>query len=405
MKKIFIVICMLLMIGIPVNVRAEDYSGPCGDNLTWTLSGSTLTISGIGKMDEWDYTKDIYAPWYSYASSIKTIIVEDGVTSLGHTAFFHLGNVTKMSIPASVTQINTYAFSNMNAIKTIGPAGGGYNYEYGWTEKIPNFAFSGFYECNSIVIKEGITAIPGSMATWCTSLTSVTLPSTIESIGGAAFYKCSSLKQIKIPRKVASVGATSFSGCNASLKAILECGSPLTDEALKTSGVATIVRDAHTIEFVDEVGATCEEDGVKEHYHCTACDGLFEDLDATTQLSEEDLVINKLGHDYVLTETINPTCTEKGSYIYTCQNNSNHTYTEDIDPLGHDLVYVEEVKATETTPGCKGYYECQRCHERFEDADGTILIEDFDVWSSKGGAGYIDRIKPKYVVPDTSVKK
>ena len=56
----------------PVGVVSEnktDASGTCGTNVSWTLSGGTLTISGSGKMVEWQTTK--YVPWNDHMSEIR----------------------------------------------------------------------------------------------------------------------------------------------------------------------------------------------------------------------------------------------------------------------------------------------------------------------------------------------
>ncbi|MBR0360536.1 MAG: leucine-rich repeat domain-containing protein, partial [Clostridia bacterium] len=52
------------------------YHGTCGDNLTWTLDESTgeLVISGTGDMYDGYH-------WLIYNSSIKTVVISDGVTS------------------------------------------------------------------------------------------------------------------------------------------------------------------------------------------------------------------------------------------------------------------------------------------------------------------------------------
>ncbi len=67
-----------------------------------------------------------------------------------------------------------------------------------------------------------------------------------------------------------------------------ECG-----EELSRTSKTTPVAD-HTITFVEEVPATVESTGVMEHYTCTVCDKLFLDAEATTEVSADDLVIEKL---------------------------------------------------------------------------------------------------------------
>ena len=89
-------------------------SGTCGSNLTWTLNAETgvLTISGTGTMT--DYVWDP-APWGSYTSIIKTVIINDGVTSIGESAFYGCSSLTSLTIPNSVTSIGNWAFSHCSS--------------------------------------------------------------------------------------------------------------------------------------------------------------------------------------------------------------------------------------------------------------------------------------------------
>ena len=85
------------------------YSGTCGEELTWELTeDGTLTISGIGAMT--DYTNSEKAPWYTYRSDIVSVVVEEGVTSIGDRAFRYCISLTDISLPDSVTSIGDYAF-------------------------------------------------------------------------------------------------------------------------------------------------------------------------------------------------------------------------------------------------------------------------------------------------------
>ena len=129
-------------------------SGTCGDNITWKLhNDGTLTIEGTGRMTS--------SPWIAnYGSEIKTVIIGEGVTVIGGSAFSGCSSLTTINIPESVTSIGNYAF----------------------------------YACSS--------------------LTSITIPKGVTSIGSSAFYYCSSLTSITIPEGVTSIGQDAFSNTN-----------------------------------------------------------------------------------------------------------------------------------------------------------------------------------------------
>ena len=65
-------------------------SGSCGDNVTWSYSNGTLTIQGTGPMKDYKTDNDnnyALTPWVSYCGNVHTIIIGEGVTSIGARAF------------------------------------------------------------------------------------------------------------------------------------------------------------------------------------------------------------------------------------------------------------------------------------------------------------------------------
>ena len=167
--------------------KAETYSSDCGDNLTWTLDTETgvLSISGTGAFS--NYSSSSNAPWYSYRSSIKTIKIGNGVTSIGDYAFYNCTSLNSVTIPDSVTSIGDYAFY------------------YCYNQK-------------SITIPDSVKNI-GDYAFYYSSLTSITIPDSVKNIGDYAFFDCDDLTSITIGNGVTSIGAYAFNNCN-SLKSI-----------------------------------------------------------------------------------------------------------------------------------------------------------------------------------------
>lgn len=101
---------LLLTVCLVLSLMASAESGKCGDNLTWTLENGTLTISGTGAMP--DYTDSSKLPWYSSRSSISTVVINEGVTSIGKYAFNGYSGLISITIPNSVTSIGYYALYN-----------------------------------------------------------------------------------------------------------------------------------------------------------------------------------------------------------------------------------------------------------------------------------------------------
>ena len=100
-------------------LRAEIYSGNCGDSVTWTLDSadSTLVIAGTGTMQNFVTYGD--ASWYQYRNTIKQIVIQEGVTTLGEYAFYNCNKATSVSIAESVTTIGHHALENCRALSSI----------------------------------------------------------------------------------------------------------------------------------------------------------------------------------------------------------------------------------------------------------------------------------------------
>ena len=92
---------------------AQAADNTCGDNLTWTLSGSTLRITGSGTMT--DYASYEPSPWYDSRDSIQSVYVE-GATNLGGAAFANCTKLTSVSLPGSMTSLGAACFSGCTSL-------------------------------------------------------------------------------------------------------------------------------------------------------------------------------------------------------------------------------------------------------------------------------------------------
>ena len=92
----------------------------CGDGLTWSLSGGTLTISktgtGTGAMPDYDLQK---VPWYDEMNNITSVVIGDGVTGIGQYAFFNCSNLASLTIGSSLQSIGVRAFSGCSKLASV----------------------------------------------------------------------------------------------------------------------------------------------------------------------------------------------------------------------------------------------------------------------------------------------
>ena len=88
-----------LAVLVSVSVSAETYTGTCGTNVNWELdtTSGVLTITGTGTMTNFSSFKGRGNPWNSYKGSIKTIIINSGVTSIGDESFFGFTSLTSLA--------------------------------------------------------------------------------------------------------------------------------------------------------------------------------------------------------------------------------------------------------------------------------------------------------------------
>ena len=210
MKKvlsIFLAAFMLLgtMPSMSITAYAEDLTtGSCGENATYSFDSSTgtLTISGTGTMT--DYNSD--SPFQNN-SSIKSVIIENGVTSVGNWAFYGCSELTTVTLPDSVMNINAFAFSGCSKLSDI-------PFE-NITGTIYNYAFNG-----------------------CSSLTDIEL--FCSQLDMNAFQNCTNLKTVKFCKDVSEIRMNAFGGCTELTKLYFFSNSSFEESEYTLPASATI---------------------------------------------------------------------------------------------------------------------------------------------------------------------
>lgn len=196
------------------NTQTYDVIGTVYDSGTdeddTVATGDLLVISGNGKMA--DYINNSPAPWKeSYSSGLKQVKVNNGVTSVGDSAFYSCSSLESVKLPESVLNIGSSAFKNCSSLNSIELPEG--------VTSIGNYTFQGCKSLGSIEMSEDVTSIGMSAFSGCSSLSSIKLPAGVTSIGSYAFYECSSLNSIVLPESLKRIENDTFRECS-SLKSI-----------------------------------------------------------------------------------------------------------------------------------------------------------------------------------------
>jgi hypothetical protein len=244
----FVSLTFLLFCHSKITTYAKEYmSGKCGNNLTYTVTGDnkdnlTLTISGTGDM--WDYYNGSSAgntsPWFAYyAEEIRTIELEDGITSIGSNAFNRGGRSgwcykASISFPSTLKSIGDYAFYGCDIYgNLIIPEGVTYIGEYAFSgckglngylslpDSLTTLGYKAFYfgglgdlfnMTGPLKLPKNLKKIPGYAFYGCDKFTSVTFGSSVTSIGEYAFYNCSGIKSVSFPNTLSLIDQYAFNG-------------------------------------------------------------------------------------------------------------------------------------------------------------------------------------------------
>jgi len=328
--------------GICTGCGASLYpiTGICGENLTWVLTeDGTLTISGTGDMN--DYTYSAPAPWYAYVEQIVAVVVEEGVTSLGNSAFYNCYNIASVSLNSDLVEIGDWVFWNINEMTTLVIPDS--------VTKLGQHVFDDCDKLSHVTLGSGITTIPQYAFQMNPAMESFVVPDTVKVIESMAFAECWNLKSLELGTGVTNINSSAFQNCNKLTQIVFRGDAPTmgieafydieatayypsndtwtSDKLQNYGGTITWVSyncegDNHIYEAAVTKEPSCTEEGITT-YSCVICGSSYEEALAVTDHSYAEEVLREA------------TCTEEGTTAYTCTA-CGYSYEEVLDALGHD---------------------------------------------------------------------
>ena len=189
-----------------VTITAGDTS------ITYHYGGTNNTILYIDVNN--GNSNMVTHPWTSEAnySSITSVVIGDGVTSICGNAFKQCPNLTSASIASTVTSIDNQAFSECGKLETVTFTDADNSH---LTIIRPN-AFANCVKLSSITIPEGVGEIGEFAFVCCSALVSATLPSTLSTMGVHVFRDCTSLASVFCLASTPPTGGSNMFNSNAS---------------------------------------------------------------------------------------------------------------------------------------------------------------------------------------------
>ncbi len=221
-----IAIAMLLSTTVGAQVATDETSGTCGDNLKWEFDGTTIHISGSGAMTNFttryigpqsdqatgntltnkekakirkkeltakskansqdNYRQDDLehlVPWHRFNEFVTTIIVDEGVTTIGDNAFKGFKELSKVVLPRSIEVVGRESFY--------------------WCVKL-----------DSIFLPNATIISVGAFSN-CYNLKTISLGKNLTTIEQSAFYQCKGLHRVDYNGDVNSWFAIDFKSENS----------------------------------------------------------------------------------------------------------------------------------------------------------------------------------------------
>ncbi|MCD8048489.1 MAG: leucine-rich repeat protein [Clostridia bacterium] len=278
-------LCAVIVCGAMPQLAFAATSGTCGENVTWELSGTTLTIIGTGDMYDYESSGTNASPWLSN-SSIKKVVIEDGVTSIGDYSFYKCSALTSASLADTLESIGSHAFASTVLSSIDIPDGvvsiGQWAFystdliEMVIPDSVTDIGAYAFYYCDSlgeVTLSKNLTVINKYTFAYCKWLSFIDIPAKVGAISDYAFYGCSFMTSVFLPTKVANggIGESAFAGCG-NLKNVYFAGGEEDREAISIGSLNQCLTNA-TWYYYSPLAAVDEESSDISTYCTVTFDG------------------------------------------------------------------------------------------------------------------------------------
>lgn len=142
-------------------------------------------------------------------SNISSLVIPEGVTSIGYGAFYHCDNLSNIIFPASLTNIDEYAFDHTPYIKNALSSVDGNGMLIVGDGILLAYGGSG----GDVVIPSSVKYIADGCFRDNKTITGISFPDSVIRVGSDAFRDCSSLTRVSFGNGLKEIGDRAFMGC------------------------------------------------------------------------------------------------------------------------------------------------------------------------------------------------
>lgn len=240
MKRLMhVMVTALMLIVFSVTSFAAIRTGNAGPNVYYEFNDATgeLRIYGTGDMYDsngnWDYHITGTSPIADFKGQVRSVVIEEGVTSIGAAFFYQCTRLTSVSIPQSVRKISYEAFRGCSRLASINiPAGVTDVYDRSFTD-CPSLSYISVDENSDTYVSVGgvlytkdlkkIVRFPEAL-----NVIDYVIPEGVIMAATDALYKLANVQSVTIPTSMSHIDYGSFDNSPKLTKLIFKSMTPPT---------------------------------------------------------------------------------------------------------------------------------------------------------------------------------
>lgn len=301
---------------------------------------------------------DIDRDTFKSCSNLETLILSNNLNAIPNDFCKGNSSLTSITIPASVTQMNGYAFDGCSKLKTV------INYAENVTAIAANF-FSGCPIENEFNFPDALTSI-GAYAFNGAKFTNVDIPNAVTTMGSGVFQNCTNLTFVRFPENLTELPHDSIKGTtNSNITIVIPkgCASINSLYSLQNTGIKKIIFTGNeNSAFVASVAAKASGYVSKIEY-ANHCEYYYNNIH-NTELK------------YVFTSFVEECYTEG-----ICSRCNETKKDETFDPIFKFLGY-----STNGENLCAGYTICLKSIDKYNEVNSENKLQYGFVASANNNA-------------------